>query len=251
MEKLEQLRYNYLRNAYIQASQAKTCCTGGASLLNIPAIVREGYVFIFSSLAVAVILGVFVSPYWAIVPGILACYFTYFFRNPKRTILTDENVVLSPADGTVQDIVQVDGDDFIKEPCTKVVIFMSVFNVHVNRSPIDGEIKLQKYYCGRFRPAYKDEVGFENEHHLIGIENDKIRITVTQIAGILARRIVSWVTLDDNLKQGELYGMIRFGSCLEVVMPQSVEVNVKKGQKVSGGLTVLGKIKTGGKNSNV
>ncbi len=219
--------------------------------MNIPAIVREGYVFIFSSLAVAVILGVFVSPYWAIVPGILACYFTYFFRNPKRTILTDENVVLSPADGTVQDIVQVDGDDFIKEPCTKVVIFMSVFNVHVNRSPIDGEIKLQKYYCGRFRPAYKDEVGFENEHHLIGIENDKIRITVTQIAGILARRIVSWVTLDDNLKQGELYGMIRFGSCLEVVMPQSVEVNVKKGQKVSGGLTVLGKIKTGGKNSNV
>lgn len=219
--------------------------------MNIPAIVKEGYVFIFSSLAVAVILGVFVSPYWAIVPGILACYFTYFFRNPKRTILTDENVVLSPADGTVQDIVQVEGDDFIKEPCTKVVIFMSVFNVHVNRSPIDGEIKLQKYYCGRFRPAYKDEVGFENEHHLIGIENDKIRITVTQIAGILARRIVSWVTLDDNLKQGELYGMIRFGSCLEVVMPQSVEVNVTKGQKVSGGLTVLGKIKTGGKNSNV
>lgn len=219
--------------------------------MNIPAIVKEGYVFIFSSLAVAVILGVFVSPYWAIVPGILACYFTYFFRNPKRTILTDENVVLSPADGTVQDIVQVEGDDFIKEPCTKVVIFMSVFNVHVNRSPIDGEIKLQKYYCGRFRPAYKDEVGFENEHHLIGIENDKIRITVTQIAGILARRIVSWVTLDDNLRQGELYGMIRFGSCLEVVMPQSVEVNVTKGQKVSGGLTVLGKIKTGGKNSNV
>lgn len=219
--------------------------------MNIPAIVKEGYVFIFSSLAVAVILGVFVSPYWAIVPGILACYFTYFFRNPKRTILTDENVVLSPADGTVQDIVQVEGDDFIKEPCTKVVIFMSVFNVHVNRSPIDGEIKLQKYYCGRFRPAYKDEVGFENEHHLIGIENDKIRITVTQIAGILARRIVSWVTLDDNLRQGELYGMIRFGSCLEVVMPQSVEVNVTKGQKVFGGLTVLGKIKTGGKNSNV
>lgn len=219
--------------------------------MNIPAIVKEGYVFIFSSLAVALILGVFVSPYWAIVPGILACYFTYFFRNPKRNIITDENVVLSPADGTVQDIVQVEGDDFIKEPCTKIVIFMSVFNVHVNRSPIDGEIKIQKYYCGRFRPAYKDEVGFENEHHLIGIENDKIRITVTQIAGILARRIVSWVTLDDNLKQGELYGMIRFGSCLEVVMPQSVEVNVKKGQKVSGGLTVLGKIKTGGKNTDV
>ncbi|MCI7063831.1 MAG: phosphatidylserine decarboxylase, partial [Mitsuokella jalaludinii] len=123
------------------------------------------------------------------------------------------------------------------------VIFMSVFNVHVNRSPIEGEIKLQKYYCGRFRPAYKDTVGFENEHHLLGIENGRLRITVKQIAGILARRIVSYVTLDDKLEQGELYGMIKFGSCLEVVMPQDVAVTVKKGQKVMGGKTIIGRMK--------
>ncbi len=120
---------------------------------------------------------------------------------------------------------------------------MSVFNVHVNRSPMAGKIKLQKYYCGRFRPAYKDTVGFENEHHLLGIENGKLRITVKQIAGILARRIVSYVTLDDKLEQGELYGMIKFGSCLEVVVPSNVALNVKKGEKVAGGMTIIGRIK--------
>ena len=153
------------------------------------------------------------------------------------------DVILSPADGTVQEIVDLETDDFVREPCTKVVIFMSVFNVHVNRSPIAGKIKVQKYFCGRFRPAYKDEVGFSNEHHLIGLENERIRITVKQIAGILARRIVSWVTLDDDLKQGELYGMIKFGSCLEVVMPRRVAVQVKKGDKVVGGKTVIGRIR--------
>ena len=97
--------------------------------------------------------------------------------------------------------------------------------------------------CGRFRPAYKDSVGFENERHLIGIENDKLRVTVTQVAGILARRIVSWVTLDDSLEKGELYGLIRFGSCTEIVMPRNVEVMVEKGQKVVGGETVIGRIR--------
>ena len=206
-------------------------------------IVREGYPFIGACLALSLLLGLSVHPYAAVVPFVLALYFCYFFRNPKREIRVDAQAILSPADGTVTEISPVDMDDFVKEPCNKVVIFMSVFNVHVNRSPIEGEIKFQKYYCGRFRPAYKDEVGFDNEHHLLGIENEKIRITVKQIAGILARRIVSWVTMDDKLAQGELYGMIRFGSCLEVVMPRSVEIGVKVGEKVQGGMTVIGRIR--------
>ena len=148
------------------------------------------------------------------------------------------------ADGTVQDIVHLNDDDFLKSSCTKVIIFLSVFDVHVNRSPIAGEIKLQKYVCGRFRPAYKDSVGFENERHLLGIENEKLRVTVTQIAGILARRIVSWVTLDDKLEKGELYGLIRFGSCTEIVVPDNVEVLVTKGEKVRGGETIIGKIRS-------
>ena len=205
-------------------------------------IIREGYYFAGGALIAAVLLGALINPYAAIPAVVLACYCLYFFRNPKRNIPADPTLIVSPADGTVQDIVQVD-DEFIHAPCNKIIIFLSVFDVHVNRSPIAGEIKIQKYICGRFRPAYKDSVGFENERHLIGIENDKLRVTVTQIAGILARRIVSWVTLDDTLEKGELYGLIRFGSCTEIVMPASVEVLVKKGQKVRGGETVVGKIR--------
>ena len=206
-------------------------------------VVKEGYIFIFAAVMLAVLLGAAVSPFWAIVPGVLACYFIYFFRNPERTIPLDDSVLVSPADGTVQEVVPLDGDDFVKEPCNKVVIFLSVFNVHVNRSPIAGEIKCQKYVCGRFKPAYKDTVGFENERHMIGIENDRLRVTVTQIAGILARRFVSWVTLDDVLEKGERYGLIRFGSCTEIVMPRNVDVLEKKGDKVIGGETIIGRIK--------
>ena len=206
-------------------------------------IIREGFYFAGVALLIALFLGVLVHPYAAILPAVLACYCIYFFRNPDRKIPADENLIVSPADGTVQDVVEVDADDFIKSPCRKVIIFLSVFDVHVNRSPIAGEIKIQKYICGRFRPAYKDSVGFENERHLIGIENERLRVTVTQVAGILARRIVSWVTLDDKLEKGELYGLIRFGSCTELVMPANVEVLVKKGDKVRGGESIIGRIK--------
>ena len=205
-------------------------------------IIKEGFYFAGVALFIALFVGVLIHPYAAILPAVLACYCIYFFRNPARTIPADENLIVSPADGTVQDVVEVESD-FVKSPCRKVIIFFSVFDVHVNRSPIAGEIKIQKYICGRFRPAYKDSVGFENERHLIGIENEKIRVTVTQIAGILARRIVSWVTLDDKLEKGELYGLIRFGSCTEIVVPANVEILVKKGDKVRGGESIIGKIK--------
>lgn len=206
-------------------------------------VVREGYIFIFGALVLAGLLAFGFNGYCAIPAIVLALYFCYFFRNPHRNIPEDDSLVVSPADGTVQDVVDIEYDDFIKEPCTKVIIFLSVFNVHVNRSPIAGEIKCQKYVCGRFRPAYKDEVGFENERHMLGIENSRLRVTVTQIAGILARRIVSWVTLDDNMKKGQVYGLIKFGSCTEIVVPKSVEVFVKKGDKVRGGETIVGRIK--------
>ncbi len=206
-------------------------------------IIREGYYFAGTALIIALILGFFVNSYAAILPGVLACYCIYFFRNPKRNIPADSSLIVSPADGTVQEVVHLDTDDFIHAPCNKVIIFLSIFDVHVNRAPIAGEIKVQKYICGRFRPAYKDSVGFENERHLIGIENENLRVTVTQIAGILARRIVSWVTLDDKLEKGELYGLIRFGSCTEIVVPENVEVLVKKGEKVRGGETIIGKIR--------
>ena len=206
-------------------------------------IIKEGYGFIAAAFLLALVVGYALSPYAAVVPTVLAGFFMFFFRNPSREIPTDSSVVVSPADGKVMDIVPVESDDFVAEPGMKVIIFLSVFNVHINRSPIEGQIKCQQYTCGRFRPAYKDTVGYENERHMIGIENENLQVTVTQIAGILARRIVSWVTLDDVLDKGERYGLIRFGSCTEIVMPKNVAVQVKKGDKVIGGETIIGRVK--------
>lgn len=206
-------------------------------------IVKEGLPFIALGLVITFALGYFVHPAAAVFPAVLTAFFTYFFRNPHRNVPAGNDLLVSPADGTVMEVSDVENDDFLKSSGRKVVIFLSVFNVHVNRSPMAGEIKCQQYSCGRFDPAYKKDVGFENERHMIGIENNGLRITVTQIAGILARRIVSWVTLNDGLTKGELYGMIRFGSCTEVVVPDNVELLVKKGDKVVGGETIIGRIK--------
>ena len=192
-------------------------------------ILRDGYTYILAAVIVAVFFGVVVHPYAAVPFIVLAFYFAYFFRNPERSIPEDSALLVSPADGKVMEVVSLDDDDFVREPCNKVVIFLSIFDVHINRSPMQGEIKCQQYICGRFKPAYKDSVGFENERHMIGIENDKLRI---------------WVTLDDVLEKGERYGLIRFGSCTEVVMPKSVEVLVKKGDKVKGGETIIGRVKS-------
>lgn len=205
-------------------------------------IVREGYPFIIVAAVLAVFVGLVGNPLWAIAPLVLMLYFAYFFRNPERKIPEGVSTLVSPADGKVMDVVSIEYDDFIKGPAKKVVIFLSVFDVHVNRSPMEGVITYQSYFCGRFKPAFKDSVGFENERHMIGIENETMRITVTQIAGILARRIVSWVTLDDCLDKGECYGLIRFGSCTEVVMPDYVDVLVQKGDKVVGGESIIGRI---------
>ncbi len=139
-------------------------------------------------------------------------------------------------------IVEAQDDDYLGEIGTKVTIFLSPFDVHINRSPLAGTIKFQQYVCGRFRPADKSMAAGENERHGLGIEAPNCRVLVTQIAGILARRIVSWVTLGTDLNQGELYGMIKFGSCTEIIMPQNVEILVSKGQKVRAGITVIGRI---------
>lgn len=205
-------------------------------------IVRDGYSYILTALLLAVLFAFTIHPYAAVVPLVFAVYFAYFFRNPERTIVQDDSVLVSPADGTVMEIIPLESDDFVTGPCNKIVIFMSVFDVHVNRSPMTGKVMVQQYICGRFKPAYKDSVGFINERHMIGIENEKVRISVIQVAGILARRIVSWVTLDDELEKGERYGMIKFGSCLEIVVPQNVDVTVKPGQKTRAGETVIGRI---------
>lgn len=206
-------------------------------------IVKEGYIYIGILLFITVIVGLAVDPNWSIIPGVLAAFVTFFFRNPKRTMPGDETLIVSPADGRVMGVSEVFDDQFLNDTAIKVTIFLSVFDVHVNRSPIAGEIKFQQYTCGRFRPAYKESAGCENERHSIGLENDRLRVLVTQIAGILARRIVSWVTLGSILERGERYGMIKFGSCTELLVPRTVEILVQKGDRVRGGETIIGRLR--------
>lgn len=205
-------------------------------------IVKEGYIFIAILGVITIAVGILLGPYWSIIPGCFWAFSMYFFRNPPRNVIKDDALILSPADGTVMSITDVYDEDFIGGEGTKVSIFLSVFDVHINRSPISGEIKYQQYTCGRFKPAYKEVAPFENERHTIGIENAHIKLLVIQIAGILARRIVSWVTLGSYIEQGQRYGMIKFGSCTEVIVPKNVEILVKKGDKVKGGLTIIGRL---------
>ena len=204
-------------------------------------IVKDGYRIILGFLIITLAVFYFWGIDAAIVPALLSCFFIYFFRNPNRPLPTDDSILYSPADGTVMNIEEFFDDEYLNEEAKKVTIFLSVFNVHVNRAPMSGEIKYQRYTCGGYLPAYKDSASFVNERHAIGLDNGKNRILVIQIAGLLARRIVSWVTLGRNIKQGECYGMIKFGSSTELVMPKTVEVLVKKGDKVKGGLTIIGR----------
>lgn len=206
-------------------------------------IVKDGYIYVGVSLLLAAIVYYFFGAVWAVIPVVLALYFAYFFRDFHRVTPYDPNILYSPADGTVMGVDEVFDDEYLNEPAIKVTIFLSVFNVHTNRAPLDGEIKYQRYTCGQFVPAYEKNASFENERHAIGMDNGRMRFLVIQIAGLLARRIVSWVTVGTKLQQGETYGMIKFGSSTELVVPRNVEITVKKGDKVVGGITVVGRVK--------
>ena len=206
-------------------------------------IVKDGYIYVGVSLLVAAIVYYFFGAVWAVIPVVLALYFAYFFRDFHRVTPMIPTSRIRPADGTVMGVDEIFDDEYLNEPAIKVTIFLSVFNVHTNRAPLDGEIKYQRYTCGQFVPAYEKNASFENERHAIGMDNGRMRFLVIQIAGLLARRIVSWVTVGTNLKQGETYGMIKFGSSTELVVPRNVEITVKKGDKVVGGITVVGRVK--------
>lgn len=174
---------------------------------------------------------------------VITLFFAFFFRNPHREVMADDSLLLAPADGRVMSITELFDDEFLGEEAIKVVIFLSVFDVHINRSPIRGEIKYQRYTCGGFRPAFEKKASFENERHAIGVENEGLKVLVIQVAGLLARRIVSWVTVGHHLTQGDRYGMIKFASSTELIVPKAkVEIFAKKGQHVVGGETVIGRI---------
>ena len=206
-------------------------------------ILKEGYPFIIITAVITLLTGYLAGPVFAVLPFVLMVYFMYFFRQRVLDVKQDPSLLYSPADGTVMGVEEYFDTEFLNEPAKKVTIFLSVFNVHSNRAPMTGLIKYMRYTCGGYEPAYKDSAPIVNERMAIGLDNGKNRVLVIQIAGILARRIVSWTSLGSRLRQGEPYGMIKFGSCTEQVMPRSVEVLVRKGDKVQGGISIIGRQK--------
>ncbi len=209
---------------------------------NQPIIVKDAvpYIAVLGLLTTALYLYI---PVLAVITAVLLIFVAFFFRNPPRRIPADEGILVSPADGTIMDVSEITEDRFIKDKAIKVSIFLSVFNVHLNRSPLSGEIKYRSYRPGNFLPAYKGHASDINEKNYVGIDNGNIKILVTQITGFIARRIVCWVNMGDQVERGELFGLIKFGSCTEIIVPAMVEVMVKKGDKVVGGETVIGRIR--------
>ncbi|MCF8053802.1 MAG: phosphatidylserine decarboxylase family protein [Deltaproteobacteria bacterium] len=172
---------------------------------------------------------------------LLLAFVIWFFRNPERVAPPQENALISPADGEVIKIEEVEENDLLKTKCQVVCIFMNVFNVHVNRNICSGVVKQIKYYPGKFLVASLDKASSLNERNAVLIEReDGARFVVVQIAGLIARRIACWVREGDAVKKGERYGLIRFGSRLDVYLPLETKIPLKVGDKVSAGVTIIG-----------
>ncbi len=174
-----------------------------------------------------------VLPLWGLV--------LYFFRDPERAIPTsrEADLVISPADGKVVAIDVVDEPIFILGPAVRIGIFMSIWDVHVNRSPVAGEIRLLRHNPGKFLPAFRSEASEVNEHILLGLQAGPRRVLVKQIAGTVARRCVSYATVGEYLEQGERFGLIRFSSRVDLFMPLDVQLLVQLGDRVRGGDSVV------------
>jgi phosphatidylserine decarboxylase len=197
----------------------------------------------YALLCLILLIGVsFFSKELAIIPAVVLLFVLYFFRNPERAIPQDYGIILSPADGKIMEVSEIYDDTFINGHATKVSIFLSLLNVHVNRSPISGEVTYKNYRPGKYLPAFKSHASEYNERNTIGIENDEIKVLVHQITGFVARRIVCWVGKNDYVEMGERFGLIKFGSCTEIIVPSNVEIIVKSGDVVKGGKTIIGRL---------
>ena len=198
-------------------------------------LAREGIPFIIVPLALAVGFAFF--SFWALAIFFLlvAAFMAFFFRDPRRVPPTEEGIIVSAADGTVTRIEET-------ESGKTVSVFLSPLNVHINRSPIAGHITKAEYIRGKKLPATKNEASFVNERNSLTIAGEKMTVVCTQIAGILARRIVCRVKEGDNLTIGERFGLIKFSSRTDLLMPANVDLAVKIGDKVKGGVSVIAKL---------
>ena len=199
-------------------------------------MVRDGYYYGFIMLASAILVGWLTKPAWAIIPVLLAAFFMWFFRDPERVIPHEPGALVSPADGKVTDVstIKVDG-----KPFKRISIFLNVFDVHVNRSPIAGVIRGAHHQTGKFLNAMNPASADENEQNTVTVEGDGHIIMFKQIAGLLARRIVFTKKIGDAVRRGERVGLIKFGSRTDVFMDPSAEIKVKVGDREKGGSSIL------------
>ena len=200
-------------------------------------MVRDGYIYGLSLLGVAAILVWLTGAwYWAILPVLLAAFFLWFFRDPERAIPSDPGLIVSPADGLVTETVRIETPD---GPRQRVSIFLSVFDVHVNRAPVAGVLTSVRYHHGKFMNAMNPACAESNERNVVTMRGEGIEIVFSQIAGLLARRIVFPFREGDRVERGQRVGLIKFGSRTDLVMPPDAELQVKVGQRVKGGASVI------------
>ncbi|HEX2949896.1 MAG TPA: phosphatidylserine decarboxylase [Armatimonadota bacterium] len=205
-----------------------------------PGLVKDGLPFIAGGIALTG-LSALADPRLAIAPLALTGLITYFFRDPERAQPTDLNYLYAPADGHVMLVEEIEEDRFIHGPAYRVAIFLSLFNVHVNRSPVDGVVRYLEHVPGTFHAAWRKESEPGNERQYVGMDTDHGPLVVMQVAGLLARRIVCWPQIGDELVCGERFGMIKFSSRTDLIFPRSVaRPIVQPGMPVKGGITPLG-----------
>ncbi|MCD5407151.1 MAG: phosphatidylserine decarboxylase family protein [Desulfotomaculum sp.] len=203
-------------------------------------IAQDGWLYMVV-LAGLIPLFSIINPLIAIIPAVLFFFVAFFFRNPKRTIPQEKDIIISPADGVVLSVEEFTENEYLKGKALKVKIFLSVFNVHINRVPVAGTVQYRSYFPGKFLPAFKGHASDVNERNYVGIDTGAHRIMVTQVTGFIARRIVCWIGMGDQLNRGQIFGLIKFGSCTELYLPLNTKVLVKKGDKVRGGETIIGR----------
>jgi phosphatidylserine decarboxylase len=184
----------------------------------------------------------FFSAWFLLLFLVLILYTLFFFRDPDRNIPADPNAVVAAADGTVMDISEVEESETLKTKMRRVGIFLSIFDVHTNRAPIDGRIIYRHHHQGLFLDARSPDCSEKNEAMTWAFENPRATIVVRQLTGAIARRIVAWADVGDELRKGDRFGMIRFGSRTEVYLPLTASVMVKAGEHVAGGSTIIARL---------
>jgi phosphatidylserine decarboxylase len=204
-------------------------------------IAKEGFLFLIPAVLLTVILGIMGWKIWMSLGILFSLFIAYFFRNPRREIPNLQNIVLSPADGRVIYVGECEEERFLKEKTLKVSIFMSLFDVHINRAPVSGKVLEKNYLPGRFLVASAEKSSLLNEQNAVILETeDRFKILLVQIAGFVARRIVCYAKVGDPLRKGEIFGLIRFGSRVDLYLPPDVKPIVRIGQHVKGGESIIG-----------